>query len=167
MTSPAELVLAEIKAKVDGQLAALESARTRAGVAIAASGVIVGLFAQHLSSPIGNWGLAALAAFVVGGFPAIWILLPHKMTLNSKSNKWVEWAGAWDTFVKDSLGLPDASLLANDDRGGAQLALTMAKSLRGWYQENESTLDWVQRCVAASFAAVLIQMVCWVAAVSH
>jgi hypothetical protein len=157
--------MAEWRAKVNGQLSDLESARTRAGVAIAASGVIVGLFAQHLTSHIGNWGLAALAAFVLGALPAIWILLPHKMTVTSKGNEWITWAAKWDAFVAGHVGKENASPMANDDRGGAQLALEMADSMRNWYGANVRTLNRVQRCVAIAFAAVLIQMVCWVGAV--
>jgi hypothetical protein len=55
MASAGELLIAELRDKLDGQLKTLESARTRAGVAISASGVIAGLFAQHLKAPIGNW----------------------------------------------------------------------------------------------------------------
>jgi hypothetical protein len=166
LTSPPELVMADWRAKVNGQLSDLESARTRAGVAIAASGVIVGLFAQHLTGHIGNWGLAALAAFVLGALPAIWILLPHKMTVTSKGNDWITWAGKWNAFVAGNVVQAHPSPMANDDRGGAQLALEMADSMRNWYSENVPTLNRVQRCVAIAFAAVLIQMVCWVGAVS-
>jgi hypothetical protein len=158
--------MSEMKSRVDGQLATLESARTRAGIAIAASGVIVGLFAQNLKPPIGNWGIAALVAFVLGTVPAIWILLPHRLRLNSNGNTWVEWASRWDRFVKSNAEKDPRSPQATDERGSARLALVMADSMRDWFIPNRRMLNWIHICVALSFAAVLIQMICWVGAIS-
>ena len=90
MTTPAELLVTEIRAKLDGQTATLESARTRAATALSASGVIAGLFAQHLKGSIGNWGLAALAAFALGALLALWILWPRKMTLSPDGKDWIK-----------------------------------------------------------------------------
>jgi hypothetical protein len=62
MTSAAEILLPVIQGKLDGQRDAPESARTRAAVALTASGVIAGLFVTRLGKGVDNWELAALAA---------------------------------------------------------------------------------------------------------
>jgi hypothetical protein len=167
MTSPAEILLAEMRGKLDGQLATLESARTRAAVAVSASGIVAGLFAQHLTAPIGNWAIAALAAFVVGSLPAVWILLPHEMTLNPNAGKWIEWSATYDAFVRGNAVQPTPNPLATSDLGGSQLAVSMLPSMQIWYEKNGPLLKKVHRCTTAAFAAVVVQLVCWGGAAIH
>ncbi len=167
MTSPAELLVDEIRDKLDGQLATLESARTRAGVAVSASGVIAGLFAQHLKEPIGNWGVAAIAAFVVSVFPAVWILLPHRMTLSPKAGEWIDFAAKHDAFVRGNLDQQTRHPEASGDLGVAQLAVAMVESMNTWYAKNGPLLDAVHLCVGIAFAGVMVQIICWAGSIGH
>jgi len=161
MGSPAELLLSEMRTKLDGQLATLESARTRVAVLLSVSGVIAGLFAQNLKGHIGVWGIAALVAFVIGGIPAIWILGPHKMTLSPQADGWIEYAKKQFDFVKGQLGQEHPDPSATGDLGAAELANVMLPSMQDWYSENNPILKWVHLGLAVSAAAVVAQMICW------
>jgi hypothetical protein len=164
MGSPAELLISEMRTKLDGQLATLESARTRAAVALSVSGVIAGLFAQHLIHPVGNWGLAALCAFVLGGAPALWILGPHDMTLSPKADDWIRFATQNDTWVRGqaSQEIPDPEATA--ELGTAELALQMVPSMNEWYGKNAPMLKRIHWCLALAFLAVIVQLICWAGA---
>jgi hypothetical protein len=164
VSSAAEVLLGELRTKVDGQIATLESARTRAAVALSASGVVAGLFAQHLTRPVGNWGLAALAAFVAGGLPAIWILGPHKMTVSPKGDEWITFATGNDAWVRGQVQEDKPHPEATGELGASELAVQMVSSLNGWYETNQSMLKWINRCIAAAFLALIVQLICWVAA---
>jgi hypothetical protein len=161
MSSPAELLLSEMRTKLDGQLATLESARTRVAVLLSVSGVIAGLFAQNLKGHIGGWGVAALVAFVVGGIPAIWILGPHKMTLSPKADGWIDYAQQQFDFVKGQMSEEHPDPTATGDIGAAELANVMLPSMQIWYSSNAPILRWVNRGMAISAAAVVVQMICW------
>jgi MFS family permease len=167
MASAGELLIAELRDKLDGQLKTLESARTRAGVAISASGVIAGLFAQHLKAPIGNWGLAAIAAFVVGTFPAVWILLPHRMTLSPKAAEWIDFAASHQKYVQAHLEHVEGDPNATGELGAAQLAVPMVKSMNGWYEKNGPLLNAVHLAVAIAFIGVVVQIICWAGSITH
>jgi hypothetical protein len=54
-----------------------------------------------------------------GELSAIWILLPHKLTLSSKANTWVDWARNWNGFVTGNLGRADA---CHEDRPAVAVA---------------------------------------------
>ncbi len=164
MGSPAELLLSEMRTKLDGQLATLESARTRAAVALSVSGVIAGLFAQHLTHPVGNWALAALAAFVVGGVPALWVLGPHKMTLSPNADDWIRFSTENEAWVKGQMAQPTPDPQATGDLGTAELAVRMLSDMNKWYGKNAPMLKWVHGCLAVAFLAVIVQLVCWAGA---
>lgn len=167
MTSPGELLLAEMRTKLDGQLATLESVRTRAAVVLSVSGVIAGLFAGHLKQPIGNWGIAALAAFVIGNLPAIWILWPHKMTLSPKADDWIRFATENDAWVRGQLTQPEPTPTATADFGAAELALRMLPDMNDWYTANAPMLKKIHRCLAVAAGGVVIQLACWGASMVH
>jgi hypothetical protein len=158
VTSPAELLVAEMRSRLDGQVATLESARTRAAVVLSVSGVIAGLFAQHLSHHIGNWGLAALATFVVGGIPAVWILGPHKLTVSPQGDDWIRFA------TQDMEWSKENPAHASGDLGAAELAVQMVPSMRGWGDDNEKVLKWIHKAIVIAGAGVIVQMACWVGA---
>ena len=163
MTSPAELLLTEIRGKLNGQLTTLESVRTRAAVALSVSGVVAGLFGQHLFSHPGNWALAALAAFVAGAIPAIWILAPHGMTLAPEADGWIRFAVEHEARSREQL-VSDSAVKdpeANGDVAAAQLAAQMLPSMATWYRDNEPTLKCIHVALVASFVGVVIQLACW------
>jgi hypothetical protein len=165
MTSPAELLLTELRGKLDGQLATLESVRTRAAVALSVSGVIAGLFGQHLVAHPDNWAVAALAAFVVGSAPAIWILAPHFLTVAPDAADWIRFAEeheAWSRGLRNA-GEEGTDPEANGDVAAAQLAAQMLPSMAKWYTDNEPTLKWSHRALMAAFIGVVVQLVCWAA----
>ncbi len=157
----------ELRYKLDGQIKTLESARTRAGIAVSASGVIAGLFAQHLTSSIGNWGLAAIAAFVVSAFPAVWILMPHRMTLSPKAEEWIKFAADHNAFVQGQVALKNPDRAATGDLGAAELASVMVDSMNEWYAKNGPVLNAVHLSVAIAFAGVVVETVCWAGAIAH
>ena len=164
MASPAELLLGEMRTKLDGQLSTLESARTRAAVVLSVSGVIAGLFAQHLTHPVGYWGLAALASFVVGGIPAVWILGPHKMTLSPEASDWIRFATQNNTWVRGQLSQEAPHPEATGELGAAELAVQMLPSMNKWYEDNDPILRWVHRALRMAGAGVIVQLGCWFAA---
>jgi hypothetical protein len=165
MGSPAELLITELRSKLDGQVQTLESARTRAGIAVSAAGVIAGLFATHLTPPIGWSGRVALLVFGVGTLPAVWIFWPHRMKVNPEANEWIAWAKVHEAFVRGNVGHPDASPLASGDLGSAELAAVMLPNMQRWFMENQGMLRWIHICVGACFLAVLLQAACWIAAI--
>jgi hypothetical protein len=164
VASAAELLLGELRTKLDGQLGTLESARTRAAVALSASGVVAGLFAQHLTRPIGNWGLAAMAALILGGLPSIWILGPHKMTLSPKADDWITFAMGDDEWVRGQARQEKPDPEATGELGASQLAVQMLPSLTKWYDDNGPMLGKIHMCLALAFLALVVQLLCWVAA---
>jgi hypothetical protein len=163
MTSPAELLLSEIRGKVDGQLSTLESVRTRAAVALSVSGVVAGLFAQHLSVSPGNWTLGALAAFVVGAIPAVWILAPHKLTIAPKADDWIRFATEHEVWSREQLnaGTAQDDPETSGDLAAAQLAAQMLPSMADWYKANEPVLKCVHIALSAAFVGVVLQLGCW------
>jgi MFS family permease len=184
MSSPAELLLTEMRGKLDGQLATLESARTRASVALSVSGVIAGLFGQHLLTHPNNWTIAAIAAFVVGAIPAVWILTPHKnLRFSPKGKKWIRFAEGHFKWSTQQLALANASgrgltrrftpsvrravrTVKEDpeisgDVATAQLAVQMVRSMAKWYRKNQPLLAWVHRALATTFVGVVVQLACW------
>jgi hypothetical protein len=167
MPSPAELLLAEMRTKLDGQIATLESLRTRSAVVLSVSGVIAGLFAQGLNGPIGNWGIAALIVFVLGSVPAIWILWPHKMTLSPQGEGWIEFAKGNDKWVRGQLKSESPDPEASFDLGASELALTMLPSMQRWYAGNAPMLDFLHKCLAVAAMGVVVQLICWGAAQIH
>jgi hypothetical protein len=166
VTSPAELLLAELRAKVNGQLATLESVRTRAGVVLSASGVIAGLFAQHLSH-VGNWGIAALSAFVVGGLPALWIIAPHSMIVSPLGDDWLRFANEHEEWVEAEAQQPHPDPLADQDLGGAELANRMAADMNSWYYENEGMLNHIHWALVLAGLGTVVQLACWGGATFH
>jgi|ERR1019366_4746130 hypothetical protein len=163
VSSPAELLLSELRGKIDGQLATLESLRTRAAVALSVAGVIAGLFGQRLDSHPGNWVLAAIAAFLAGAIPAVWILAPHKMTIAPKADDWIRFAVEHEAWSRQQLTLnaerrdPESE----GDVGAAQLAAQMVTSMADWYKHNEPTLKWAHKAILVAFVAVVVQLACW------
>jgi hypothetical protein len=168
VTSPAELLLSEIRGKVDGQLAALESVRTRAAVALSVSGVIAGLFGQKLSSSPNHWALAALAAFVIGATPAVWILTPHNLTIAPEADDWIRFAVEHEAWSREELIAGTAHLdpETSGDVAAAQLAAQMLPSMAEWYKQNEPTLEKINQALAVSFVFVVVQLGCWAGSIA-
>jgi len=148
MGTPADLLVEHLRGKLDGQLSALESARTRAAVGLSVSGVVAGLFGPKLLTSPNNFGRAAVASLFVTGLVAIYGLVPHNLTLYAKGGEWLKWA-------KDNNA---------EDRQPA-LALTMAEDMAGWYGKNSKMLTRVQWALGVTFLGVAVQLVLWTFAV--
>jgi hypothetical protein len=149
VSSAPDLLVTHLRDKLDGQLSSLESARTRAAVALSVSGVVAGLFGPKLLSNPGNLGLAAVAALIVTGVLSIYVLKPHDMTLWAQGGGWLKWA-------EDN---------KDDESSGTELALTMAKDMACWFGENKRMVTRVQWALSATFVGVGLQLILWSVAV--
>jgi disulfide bond formation protein DsbB len=152
MASAAEMLVDNLRGKLDGQIDALESARTRAAVALSVSGVIAGLFGPNLLTTRGNLALAAIASLVVSAGPAIYVLVPHKLTLWPEGEGWRAWLDAYGKWATENQQPDDSEALLQ-----SQALNDMAK----WYNANKPVLNNVQWAMAISFAGVVLQLVFW------
>jgi hypothetical protein len=152
MASAAELLVENLRGKLDGQLAALESARTRAAVALSVSGVIAGLFGPDLLTSPGNLSLAAIASLIVTAAPSIYVLVPHKLTLWPQGDGWRTWLDQYGRWVADH---------NQPDNSQALLESQMLSDMATWYATNRPVLDNVQWATAVSFIGVVLQLVFW------
>jgi hypothetical protein len=157
MSSAAEILLPEIRGKLDGQRDALESARTRAAVALTLSGVVAGFFVQSKGKHVGNWEIAALVAFVVSGITGVYVLFGHKMRIVPVGRGWVDWAK--DAERERRLAVNAAG--PPEDTSGPHLAAQMADDMLRWYGLNKPMLSKVQAALAVTWAAVLLQILLW------
>lgn len=176
MGSAAEILLAELRTKLDGQTATLESLRTRAAVILSASGVIAGFLVPHFGKDVGDWTLAALAALIAGDIPAIAIIFPHKMKTSPEGNDWIEFAGDNEAWVATQARLRQRPRLlrrvrkwkleadATLELGAAQLAVQMVTSMNKWYKDNEPTLACLHRAMVAAAIGLVVQIFCWAGA---
>lgn len=151
MASAAEMLVDNLRGKLDGQLAAVESARTRA-VALSISGVIAGLFGPGLLKSAGNLSLAAVASVVVTAVPAIYVLVPHRLRIWPEGDGWKEWLTKYTTWMKEH---------KQPDNSEALLQSRMLDDMTGWYTANRPVLDRIQWAMALSFAGVIVQLVLW------
>lgn len=149
MPSAAELLEIDLRGKLNGQLSALESARTRAAVGLSVSGVVVGLFGPKLLSNPNDLALAATALFALTALLSVYVLIPHDMTL------WPD-GGGWLSWTKEHNENPQA---------GPVLALRMVTDMAEWYNSNESMLKRIQWALSLTFVGLTAQLVLWAAAV--
>lgn len=145
MPSPADLLVTDLRGKLNGQLSALESARTRAAVGLSVSGVVAGLFGTQLVSNPNDLALAAASLLGLTAILSIYVLMPHDMTLWPEGGAWLQWAKDHNT----------------NDQAGPLLALTMATDMSGWYEKNTAMLNRIQWALGFSFVGLAIQLVLW------
>jgi hypothetical protein len=145
MSSAAELLVSDLRGKLNGQLSALESARTRAAVGLSVSGVVAGLFGPKLLSSPNNLALAAIALLGLTALLSVYVLIPHDMTLWPEGDGWLGWADEHNA----------------NELAGPTLALTMAKDMAVWYKSNESMLERVQWALTLAFVGLTVQLVLW------
>lgn len=156
MASAAEMLVDNLRGKLDGQVAGLESARTRAAVALSVSGVIAGLFGPDLLKSPGNLSLAAIASLIVTAVPAVYVLVPHKLTLWPKGDGWGKWLDDYLKWAGDH---------DQPDNSQALLQSRMLSDMAAWYASNAPMLDKIQWAMAVSFFGVVLQLVFWTLAV--
>lgn len=152
MASAAEMLVENLRGKLDGQVAALESTRTRAAVALSVSGVIAGLFGPDLLKSPGNLGLAAIASLIVTAAPAIYVLVPHKLTLWPQGDGWRKWLDEYGQWV---------AAHHQPDNSQALLESRMLSDMATWYATNKPVLDKIQWAMAVSFIGVVLQLIFW------
>ena len=148
MSSAAELLLGEIRAKLDGQLSTMESIRTRAVAALSVSGVVGALFGAKLVGQRSWEAYVAIAAFVISSLVAIYALIPHGLRLRPIGEKWLKWA-------TEHLHNPAS---------GEVLALQMSEDMAEWYKGNQPKLKRLHWAIALAFVGVGVQLVFWVVA---
>lgn len=152
MASAAEILVDNLRGKLDGQLAALESARNRAAVALSISGVIAGLFAPSLLKSPGSLSLAAVASVVLTAVPAIYVLVPHRLTLWPEADGWRTWLTEYTTWMTQH---------QQPDNSQALLQSRMLDDMAGWYAANRPVISKTQWAMAASFTGVIVQLILW------
>lgn len=87
------------------------------------------------------------------------------MTLSPKGDDWIEFAVRNDAWVRGQVSQDNPDPEATGELGASELAVQMVSSMNGWYKANQSMLTWIHRCIAGAFLALIVQLVCWVAAV--
>jgi hypothetical protein len=152
MASAADLLVDNLRGKLDGQLSALESARTRAAAALSVSGVVAGLFGTDLLKSPSNLGLAAVASLIASAFPAIYVLIPHKLTLWPEADGWRTWLTEYNNWV---------AAHNQPDNSQALLESRMLDDMAGWYAANRPMLSKIQWALAISFIGVVAQLIFW------
>lgn len=152
MTTAIELIVTDLRGKLNGQLAALESARTRAAVALSISGVAAGLFGPRLPEHPGGWYLAAIIALAVTGLLTLYVLKPRRLTLWPEGEGWRQWATDYQTWTEK---------YHQPDNSGALLASKMADNMSGWYVQNKDTINRTQWALTLAFLGVAVQLLCW------
>jgi hypothetical protein len=152
MASAAEMLVENLREKLDGQLATLESARTRAAVALSVSGVIAGLFGPGLLASPGNLSLAAVASLILTAAPAIYILVPHKLRLWPEGNGWRTWLDQYTRWVAEH---------NQPDNSEAILESRMLDDMATWYATNKPVLSKIQWALVISFIGVVVQLLFW------
>ena len=158
MTTAIELVIADLRGKLNGQLAGIESARTRAAVAITIASAGVAVFAPHLFKHPGNLALAGASSFVATAVASIYVLIPHNLTMWPQGDKWKDWTKEYKKYLDENAasGLKDES--------SALLATQMADDMAKWYQENKCVYTHVQYLLATAFVFSLIELALWTGA---
>jgi hypothetical protein len=152
VASAADLLVENLRGKLDSQLSALESSRTRAAAALSVSGVVAGLFGPGLLKSPGNLALAAVAAVIASAVPAIYVLVPHKLTLWPQGDGWRTWLTEYSAWV---------AAHNQPDNSEALLESRMLDDMAGWYAVNKPVLSKIQWALAASFIGVVAQLIFW------
>jgi hypothetical protein len=162
MGSPAELLLDELRRKLDGQLSTLESVRTRTTVILSASAAVVGFFINRGIGHDNSWQQAALCLFVIGGVISGWIIAPHNLTLAPKGNDWIRYAKEHQVWKESQVDLDGATRQSLGDKGTETLAVAMAESMNTWYSDNAAVQKLVNLTFKFLMVIVLAQFVCWI-----
>jgi hypothetical protein len=152
MASAADLLVENLRGKLDGQLAALESARTRAAAALSVAGVVAGLFGPGVLKSPGNLGLAAIGCLVASAVPAIYVLVPHRLVLWPQGDGWRTWLTDYARWAEEH---------QQPDNSQALLESRMLDDMAVWYARNKPALDRIQWALAMSFAFVVAQILFW------
>jgi hypothetical protein len=152
------MLVDNLRGKLDGQLAALESARTRAAVALSVSGVVAGLFGPGLLKSPGNLSLAAVASVVLSAAPAVYVLVPHKLRLWPEGDGWRAWLTEYNAWMTEH---------NQPDQSEALLQSRMLDDMAKWYAANRPVLTGIQWAMAVSFVGVVVQLALWASATFH
>jgi len=158
MTTAIELVIADLRGKLNGQLSGIESARTRAAVAITIASAGVAVFAPHLFKHPGNLALAGASSFVATGLAGIYVLIPHNLIMWPRGDKWKDWTKEYKKYLDENA----ASDLK--DESAALLATQMADDMAEWYKKNRRVYTRVQYLLATAFTFSLVELALWTAA---
>lgn len=158
MTTAIELVIADLRGKLNGQLGGIESARTRAAVAITIASAGVAVFAPHLFKHPGNLALAGASSFVATALASIYVLVPHNLIMWPQGDKWKDWTKQYKKYLDENA----ASDLK--DESAALLATQMADDMSEWYQKNKRVYTRVQYLLATAFTFSLVELALWTAA---
>jgi hypothetical protein len=156
MTTAVELVIADLRGKLNAQLEGVESARTRAAVAITIASAGVAVFAPHLGKHPGNLALAGAGTFVGTAFASIYVLWPHRLALWPEGEKWKNWTKDYKKYLDENAATHDLQ-----DESAALLATQMADDMVTWYQSNRKVYLRVQSVLAMAFALALSELGVW------
>jgi hypothetical protein len=156
MTTAIELVIADLRGKLNGQLEGIESSRTRAAVAITIASAGVAVYAPHLDKHPGNLALAGAATFVATAVASIYVLWPHHLTLWPEGDKWKNWTKEYKKYLDENAAAHDLK-----DESAALLATQMADDMVIWYQSNRTVYLRVQKFLAVAFALALAELGLW------
>ena len=159
MTSAIEIIVTDFRGKLDGQLAALESARGRAAVALATSGVVAGLVLPNkLGHHPGTWFVLGVVALAFTALCTLEIMRPRKLTLWPEGQGRLDWSRQYQASIQEH---------PQEDKSGEVLIPQMAEDMAGWYKSNKVRLTWIQRVLTAAFFGVALQFAFWGVALFH
>jgi hypothetical protein len=159
MATAIELIVTDFRGKLDGQLAALESARTRASVALATSGVVAGLVLPNkLGHRPGIWFGLGVASLFFTALCTLEIMRPRKLILWPEGDGRLDWSREYQAYIEEH---------PQEDRSGEILIPQMADDMAGWYRSNKGRLTWIQRTLTAAFVGVALQFGFWGVALFH
>lgn len=90
MKTTAEIVYEQSVRAIEQQVRQLDELRTRAAVALAASGIVTGFLGRAaVERGLGAFGVFAIAAFAASAFCCLWVMLPRwyawAFSINAKS----------------------------------------------------------------------------------
>jgi hypothetical protein len=156
MTTAIELVISDLRGKLNGQLDGIESARTRAAVAFTIASAGVAVFAPHLDQHPGNLALAGAATFVATALACIYVLWPHNLTLWPKGDGWKDWTKKYKKYLDEN-----PTVAERGDESAALLATQMADDMADWYQTNRGVYLRVQFFLAIAFGLAVVELVLW------
>jgi hypothetical protein len=153
MASAIELMIVDFRGKLDGQWAALESARTRAAVALATSGVVAGLvLPSRVGHHLHGWVALGVLAMALTVICALEVMRPHKLTLWPEGKNRLDWFHQYQAYIEQHPQVDNSAELFMPQ---------MAEDMVKWYEQNRGKLRWEQRFLTVAFFGVALQFFFW------
>ena len=148
--STAEIVYEQAVRAVEQQAQQLDELRTRAAVALAASGIITGFLGRAaVERGLGPFGWLAILAFVVSALACLWVMMPL----------WDAWA-----FAIDAKKLSPYFLNKQEPEEPDALFEYLATKIQDDVESNTRQLAPLYKWFACACIALAVQVVLWLLA---